>query len=72
MIDPELTSVSLFFFFLRKISSELTSTANPLFLLRKTGPELTSVPVFLYFICGTPTTAWLHKWCHVHTRDLNQ
>ena len=25
----------------------------------KTGPELSSVPVFLYFICGIPTTAWL-------------
>uniref|UniRef100_A0A9L0SN25 E3 ubiquitin-protein ligase MARCHF3 n=1 Tax=Equus caballus TaxID=9796 RepID=A0A9L0SN25_HORSE len=24
-----------------------------------TGPELTSVPIFLYFICGTPTTAWV-------------
>ena len=43
-----------------------------LFLLRKTAPELTSVPVFLYFICGTPTTAWLDKWCHVCTWDLNQ
>uniref|UniRef100_A0A9L0SVW3 Guanine nucleotide-binding protein subunit alpha n=1 Tax=Equus caballus TaxID=9796 RepID=A0A9L0SVW3_HORSE len=30
-----------------------------LFFLRKTGPELTSVPIFLYFLCGTPTTAWL-------------
>ena len=27
------------------------------------GPELTSVPVFLYFICGTPVTAWLDKRC---------
>src|SRR3712207_299831 len=59
------------FFFLRKISPELT-TASPPFLLRKTGPELTSVPIFLYFICGTPTTAWLDKRCHVHTRDPNQ
>ena len=40
-----------------------------LFLLRKTGPELTSMPIFLYFICGTPTTAWLDKWCHVHTQE---
>ena len=32
------------------------------FFLRKIGPELTSVPVFLYFICGTPATAWLDKW----------
>ena len=57
-------------FFLRKISPELTSAANPpLFLLRKTGPELTSVPILLYFMCGMPTTAWLAKWCHVHTQD---
>uniref|UniRef100_A0A9L0QZF6 Large ribosomal subunit protein uL29 n=1 Tax=Equus caballus TaxID=9796 RepID=A0A9L0QZF6_HORSE len=25
----------------------------------KTGPELASVPIFLYVICGMPTTAWL-------------
>ena len=31
--------------------------------LRKIGPELTSVPMFLYYICGTPTTAWLDKRC---------
>ena len=29
--------------------------------LRKIGPELTSVPIFLYFICRTPATAWLDK-----------
>ena len=40
--------------------------------LRKTGPELTSVPIFFYFICGTPTTAWLDKRRHVCTPDLNQ
>ena len=40
--------------------------------LRKISPELTSVPFFLYFICGTPTTAWLAKWRHVRTRDLNR
>ena len=34
-------------------------------LLRKTGPELASVPIFLYVICGMPTTAWLGEWCHV-------
>ena len=34
-----------------------------LFLLRKPGPELTSVPIFLYFICGMPATAWLDKRC---------
>ncbi|XP_070109978.1 carnitine O-palmitoyltransferase 1, muscle isoform isoform X5 [Equus przewalskii] len=43
-----------------------------LFLLRKAGPELTSVPIFLYFICGTPTTAWLAKRCHVRTQDPNR
>ena len=32
------------------------------FFLRKTGPELTSVPI-LYFIWGTPATAWPDKWC---------
>ena len=37
------------------------------FFLRKTGPELTSVPIFLYFTCGPPTTAWLAMWCHVCT-----
>ena len=59
-------------FFLRKISPELT-TANPPLLLRKTGPELTSMPIFLYFICGTPATAWLFaKRCHVCTWDLNR
>ena len=42
-----------------------------LFLLRKTGPELTFLPIFLYFICGTPATAWLTKQCHVCTQDLN-
>ena len=31
--------------------------------LRNISPELTSVPIFLYFICGTPDTAWLDKWC---------
>ena len=41
-------------------------------LLRKTGPELTSVFIFLRFICGTPTTAWCAKRCHVRTRDLNR
>ena len=40
--------------------------------LRKTGPELTSMPIFLCFICRTPTTARLAKQCHVHTRDPNR
>ena len=43
-----------------------------LFFLRKISPELTSMPIFLYFICGTPTTAWLAKQCHVRTQDSNQ
>ena len=30
------------------------------------------MPIFFYFICGTPTTAWLAKRCHVCTQDLNQ
>ena len=33
------------------------------FFLRKIIPELTSVPIFLYFICGAPTTVWLDKQC---------
>uniref|UniRef100_A0A9L0JRQ5 Uncharacterized protein n=1 Tax=Equus asinus TaxID=9793 RepID=A0A9L0JRQ5_EQUAS len=57
----------------RKISPEPTSAANPaLFLQRKTGPELTSMPIFLYCICGTPTTAWLAKRCHDRTWDPNR
>ena len=30
------------------------------------------MPIFLYFVCGRPTTAWLAKRCHVHTQDLNR
>ena len=30
------------------------------------------MPIFLHFICGTPTTAWLAKWGHVHTWDPNR
>ena len=41
-------------------------------MLRKTGPELTSMPIFFYFICGTPTTAWHAKRCHVCTQDPNR
>ena len=29
------------------------------------------MPIFLYFLCGTPATAWLAKWCHVRTWDPN-
>ena len=51
-----------------KISPELTSAAIPLFLLRKTGPELTSMSIFLYFMCGMPTTAWL---CFLKLHPMN-
>ena len=60
-IEPQ--GISKDIFFLRKISPELTSTANPPHLLRKIVPELTSVPIFLYFICGMPATAWPDKRC---------
>ena len=30
------------------------------------------MPIFLYFIRGTPTTAWRAKRCHVLTRDPNR
>ena len=29
------------------------------------------MPIFLYFICGTPITAWHAKRCHVLARDPN-
>ena len=38
----------------------------PSFFLRKISPELTSMPIVLYFIWGTPVTAWLAERCHVH------
>ena len=51
---------SYLFFLVRKICPELTSVADPpfFFCLRKIRPELISVPVFLYFVCGSPATAW--------------
>ena len=30
------------------------------------------MPIFIYFICGMPTTAWRAKRCHVRTRDSNR
>ena len=30
------------------------------------------MPIFLYFICGTPTTAWHAKQCHVRTQHPNR
>ena len=29
------------------------------------------MPIFLYFICGTPATVWLDKWCIGLAWDLN-
>ena len=64
-------SFSTFFVFLTKISPELTSAANPPLFAKKTGPELTSVPIFLYFKCQTPATAWLIKSApRIQTREL--
>ena len=45
-----------------KVSLRVTED-DIFFILRKIIPELTSVPIFLYFISGTPGTAWLDKWC---------
>ena len=33
------------------------------FFLWKISPELTSMPMFLYFMCGMPASAWLGKQC---------
>ena len=51
------------FFFLRKISPEITSATNAPLFAEEGGPEPTSAPIFLYFICGTPATAWPDKHC---------
>ena len=68
----DVLQLSLFFFFLlfsvvvvvlRKISPEPTSAANPPLFAEEAGPELTSMTIFLYFVCGTPVTAWLDKGC---------
>ena len=55
--------VMFYFIFLRKLSPELTSATNPPLLTEEDQPELTFVPIFLYFICGTPATAWLDERC---------
>ena len=61
--------VSLFvFFFLRKISPELTAANSSLFP-EEDRPWANIMPIFLYFIRGTPTTAWHAKRCCVRTRD---
>ena len=54
------------------VSHSCFNPFNDFLFLRKISPELTSMPIFHYFTCGTPTTAWLAKWCHVCTLDLNQ
>ena len=41
------------------------------FFLRKISLELTFMPLFLYFICWMPTTAWRVKQCHVSTGIWN-
>ena len=53
-------------------SSLIKNSIEIFFFLRNISPELTSVPIFLYFICGMPTTAWGAKRCHVPTRDPNR
>ena len=45
--------------FLRKISPEVTSATNPLLFAEEDWPGANIVPIVLYFISGTPTTAWL-------------
>ena len=59
----------IYFFWGKSALSCLLPILLFFFLLRKTGRELTSMLIFLYFICGTPTTAWPAKLCHVRTRD---
>ena len=58
-------------FFLRKVSPELTSAANPPLFAEEDWPWTNIVPIFLYFICGMPATAWLAKGRRVCTEDLN-
>ena len=45
------------------MGSGCSPTICVFFFLRRTDPQLTSVPIFLCFISGTATTAWLAKWC---------
>ena len=61
----------ILFSFLRKISPELT-TASPPLSAEEAWPWANIAPIFLYFIRGTPTTAWRAKRCHVRTRDPNR
>ena len=63
---------SSIFFFFRKISPELTSVCqSSSFCLRKIVPELISVPIYLYFVCGTPPQYGLMSGVWVHTQDPN-
>ena len=64
---PSTPSCALFLFF--SASRTWIRDMDFFSFLRKTGPELTSMPIFLSFICGTPTTAGLDKQCHVLTRN---
>ena len=59
------TLLFIYLFILRKISPELTSAANSPLFAEENWSDLTSVPIFLYFIRGTPTTALPDEWCHV-------
>ena len=64
----------IYFIFLRKISPELTSAVNPSLFAEEDQPWANihaSMPIFLHFICGKHTTAWLAKRCPVHTRVPN-
>ena len=64
---------TFFLFFLRKISPELSAANPPLFA--EEDSSWANIHAFLplfFCICETPTTAWLAKWCHVRTRDLNR
>ena len=72
LLRNEKFSMIFFFFFLGRPALSYHLPPILLFLLRKIGPELTSVPIFLYIICGMPTTAWLAKQCHVHTQHPNR
>ena len=56
---------------MRKISPELTTASPPLFA-EEAWPWANIVPIFLCFICGTPTTAWRAQRRHVRTRDPNR
>ena len=54
------------------LSHEIISDNNKFdfFFLRNISPELT-LPIFFYFICGMPATAWCGEWCISPPRDLN-